>query len=235
MGTLKVDTVTNVAGSGAPNATAVTVDNVALSSIPQMEYVASASAPTSPSVGSLWYSTTSDAFYMWDGTQWNTITFTPPPPAFFGSRGIFTPGQQSAFPTVFANVLDYVTIASSGNATDFGDLTSSGTGTSAVSNGTRGCITLGQDTSFGFRNGIDYITISTPGNGTDFGDLTSVRGFTIGVHGTTRGLFGGGYESGYSQSNIIVSIYGLATKEQICCERICRKPKPVFYLPLCTL
>ena len=36
------------------------------------------------------------------------------------------------------------------------------------------------------------------------------------------------------QSNIMVSIYGLATKEQICYERICRKPKPVFYLPLCT-
>ena len=68
------------------------------------------------------------------------------------------------------NVMDYITLATEGNATDFGDITRQPDGYGAGgSNATRGVIT-GCDTSP--RNSIDYITIATTGNATDFGDTT---------------------------------------------------------------
>tara|TARA_B100001093_G_scaffold490710_1_gene530035 strand:+ start:8994 stop:10106 length:1113 start_codon:yes stop_codon:yes gene_type:complete len=204
MGTLKVDTVTNVAGSGAPNATAVTVDNVALSSIPQMEYVASASAPTSPSVGSLWYSTTSDVFYMYDGTSWNTITFTSPPPAYLGARGICAGGLGYGN---YYNVIDYITITNSGNATDFGDLDRVVSGLGGGSNGSRG-ITAGGvfDASH-----INYITISNTGNSSSFGDLTTPRSYISGLANKTRAVFGGGTNTSTNQVDLTMDYITVAT------------------------
>ncbi len=205
MGTLKVDTVTNVAGSGAPDATAVTVDNVALSSLPQMEYVASASAPTSPSVGSLWYNTTSDAFYMWDGTQWNTITFTSPPPAYLGARGICACGSTSQ--SSLYDIIDYITIASAGNATDFGDLDRTNTGVGGGSNGSRGVIAGGVfDASH-----INYITISTTGNSSTFGDLTTPRSYISGLANKTRAVFGGGTNTSTNQVDLTMDYITVAT------------------------
>jgi hypothetical protein len=63
-----------------------------------------------------------------------------------------------------------VTIASTGNATDFGDLLNPVTQTSGTSNSTRGVIGLGSIGSP--SNIIEYITIASTGNSTDFGDLT---------------------------------------------------------------
>ena len=205
MGTLKVDTVTNVAGSGAPNATAVTVDNVALSSIPQMEYVASASTPTSPSVGSLWYSTTSDAFYMWDGTQWNTITFTPPP-AWFGSRSLVGGGSPASGPT--SNEIQYFANGSNTNAQDFGDLLSARYGLAAASNATRGLFAGGGTP---YINVIEYVTIANTGNSVDFGDLTEVRFYLTGCGNGTYAFFIGGVSASAAIDYVTVSTAGNAS------------------------
>ena len=70
----------------------------------------------------------------------------------------------------YVNVIDYVTIASVGNATDFGDLTTSDNYRGGTSNGTRGVIGGGHQ-----ADEIDYFTISSAGNATDFGDLTVAR------------------------------------------------------------
>jgi len=67
--------------------------------------------------------------------------------------------------------MDYITIQSTGNATDFGDLTDLRSSTGGVSDATRGCFGGGVSS-----NVIDYITILTTGNATDFGDLTVARG-----------------------------------------------------------
>jgi len=75
------------------------------------------------------------------------------------------------------NVIDYITIASTGNATDFGDLNHSNSGKAGVCNNTRGCIGGGTQST---TNIIDYITIASTGNAQDFGDLTVARGFLAG-------------------------------------------------------
>lgn len=112
------------------------------------------------------------------------------PLAFFGTRGIFAGGLLNSGST---NRIEYVTIASPSNATDFGDLSEATNSGAGVSNGTRGCIALGNATTSGVVNIIEYITIANTGNSTDFGDLTDTRyNIMAGNHGVTRGIFGGG-------------------------------------------
>ena len=117
----------------------------------------------------------------------------------FGGRGVFTD-----------HIIDYVTIATNGNATDFGDATvgNGGKGT-ACSNGSRGVLTTSQDAT------MQYITVSTPGNATDFGELTSNR--SNGVEATSnhldRGMWMGGYTG--SVSNVIDYITISATSNAV--------------------
>jgi hypothetical protein len=67
--------------------------------------------------------------------------------------------------------MDYVTIGTTGNATDFGNLTEARRSGSTVNNTTRGIMAGGYNS--GNKNTIDYVTIGTTGDATDFGDLTS--------------------------------------------------------------
>jgi len=87
------------------------------------------------------------------------------------------------------DVLDYVTIATLGNATDFGDHDGLSYQTS-TSDLTRGIIAGGADSTA--RNYIAYITIQTTGNSTDFGDLTVARTQIASTTDATYGIFSGG-------------------------------------------
>jgi len=66
--------------------------------------------------------------------------------------------------------MDYITIASTGNATDFGNLLGLTRGVSGCSNGTRGTLCGGLSSSV-----IQYITIASTGNSTNFGNLSVAR------------------------------------------------------------
>jgi hypothetical protein len=74
-----------------------------------------------------------------------------------------------AAPGVAANVLEYVTVASTGNSSDFGDLDTGRDSLSGTSDGTTGEFFGGNDGST--TDEIDIITIGTTGNGTDVGNL----------------------------------------------------------------
>jgi len=92
------------------------------------------------------------------------------------------------------NVIEYINIASVGNATDFGDLLSVSSHMGACSSATRGIWAGGPETSPS-TNVIQYVTIATVGNATDFGDLTAARFNLAGLSNSTRGVFGGGQTS----------------------------------------
>jgi len=64
-----------------------------------------------------------------------------------------------------------VTIATTGNATDFGDLTAARRYVAGASSETRGVFAGGQNDASANQNVIDYVTIASAGNATDFGDL----------------------------------------------------------------
>jgi len=68
--------------------------------------------------------------------------------------------------------LEYITFASPGNSTDFGDLTVGRGSSMCNSNGTTMTIAGGLSP---ITNTIDSVTIQTPGNAADFGDLTVGR------------------------------------------------------------
>jgi len=92
----------------------------------------------------------------------------------------------------YSNVqMDYFTIASGGDANDFGDSlfqTSQGGG---LASPTRGCF-MGGNTNPANTNGIEYINISTLGNAADFGDLTAVIQAESTASNAVRGLSMGG-------------------------------------------
>ena len=59
--------------------------------------------------------------------------------------------------------MEYITIQTTGNATDFGDLTEQSTNSACTSNSTIGVHIAGDD--------MEKFTIQTPANATDFGDI----------------------------------------------------------------
>ena len=71
------------------------------------------------------------------------------------------------------NVMDYIEIATTGNALDFGDLTSILRNIATCASSTRGTFAGGQAPSD--TNIICYTTISSKGGASDFGDLTTTN------------------------------------------------------------
>ena len=112
------------------------------------------------------------------------------------TRGCWAGGTIGVGP-YYNDTIDFVTIASTGSCTDFGNLTTARTnGDSAVSNGTRGCIG-GGSVPAGGSDIIDYVTIASTGNAVDFGNLSEARNDPGGAFSSlVRGIFTGGYTSG---------------------------------------
>ena len=109
------------------------------------------------------------------------------------TRGVIASGKSTNSPALTGtNVIDYITIASTGDASDFGDITyTGGYYPMCCASPTRGIIAGGR-AAHGQDNVIDYITIQSKGNGIKFGELTTHEG-GAGCSNSTRGIFAGGY------------------------------------------
>ena len=118
-----------------------------------------------------------------------------PAPSSSSTRGVWSGGggYNPGSPTgSYVNFIDFVTIANSSNATDFGDQTAEKGYHAGLSNETRGIIAGGYNDSVGKIDVIEFITIATAGNAQDFGDLTAARMQLAAAGSPTRGLFFGG-------------------------------------------
>ena len=109
-------------------------------------------------------------------------------------RAIYAGGQTTGGAV---NVIEFFNFASTGNSSDFGDLTQTrGTGPAGIGGETRGII-AGAGASV--SRSIDYITITSAGNAADFGDLinriatdnTTDRSELGGLGNSTRGVIVG--------------------------------------------
>tara|TARA_R100001086_G_scaffold142543_1_gene74928 strand:- start:174 stop:2075 length:1902 start_codon:yes stop_codon:yes gene_type:complete len=116
------------------------------------------------------------------------------------TRGVWGGGYDPDGSPAYSNVIDYVTIATSGNASDFGDLTTNGSAAGGTANSTRGLFGP-RGPGSGIANVIDYITIGSTGNTTDFGDASVARSQCGMGASSTRALLGGG--SSPSKQNVI--------------------------------
>ena len=122
------------------------------------------------------------------------------------TRGIFCGGYDpTSSPDTDINTIEYITIATEGNAIDFGDRTVVGRTTAAASSSTRVVMAAGQVGNPGIINTIDFITTATTANATDFGDLLGLTNSMCNANNSpTRGIFSGGNapNSPYNQNVI---------------------------------
>ncbi len=117
------------------------------------------------------------------------------------TRGVYAGGETATSPNPSINNIEFVTMSTTGDGQDFGDLIDAASTMHSASSPTRG-LYLG-----GYRDGdvnfIDFLTISTTGNTQDFGDLVNTaRNGNGGVSNGHRGIVMGGY-SAPARTNVI--------------------------------
>ena len=100
-------------------------------------------------------------------------TTEKPAGASSSTRGLFICGESQPAGTRL-NTIQFVTIATTGNATDFGDNTFLLRSMGACTNSLRAVYGGGNDPS-ATLNTLSFVTIATTGNGQDFGDLIGGR------------------------------------------------------------
>ena len=109
------------------------------------------------------------------------------------TRGVFGAGRRvNPYAGGTAGIgaeLEYITIASEGNAIFFGDITVKRNMLAAASNQTRGLFAGGYASPVNY-NIIDYITFSSAGNAIDFGDCIEEKRGTSGLSDSHGGLGG---------------------------------------------
>ena len=114
-------------------------------------------------------------------------------------RGVFGGGSPS-----YVNILNFITIATTGNAEDFGDMTTGHQSRASFASSTRG-IWAGGYVPSGTSSAIDYVTISSKGGASDFGDAVISRQNCTGTSDSTRGIYAGSRYSpaAVNNSNLI--------------------------------
>ena len=117
-----------------------------------------------PPPGSIRFNTDSAKMEIYNGDKWWNIDSTSPQEQTGGTRGVWAGGGPSA-----TNTIDYITIATLGNAEDFGDMPGNRHYMRGYGSRTRGL--WAQDVGPA-GNTIEYITISSTGDAVDYGDLT---------------------------------------------------------------
>ena len=142
------------------------------------------SLDTAPA-GSIRFNTDSSMLEIYNGEQWWNIDSTSPEEQTGGTRALFAGGNA---PSTAVNEIEFINVDSTGNASDFGNLTNTYHGQASCSSRTRGLTGGGQRAPVSQSNAIEFVTISSTGDMTDFGDLTSTRNSGCGLSDTHGGL-----------------------------------------------
>ena len=138
-----------------------------------------------PKAGATRFNTDSSQLEIYDGNQWTGILATSPEQQTGGTRGLFLGGSNEPDPSSVYDIIDYINIATTGNASDFGNLSSTRQEGGGFGGPTRG-FHFGGDPAI---NTIEYVTFSSTGNATDFGDTTGDQSkHGIGGADRTRGI-----------------------------------------------
>ena len=143
-----------------------------------------------------------DDVFAATGKRYNHKYLAPLDP-WYGGRGVFMGGYNPN-----TNTIDYISITSTGNATDFGDLNHTTRAVAPASGDGRGLAMGGRSSSPGPDTSVDYITIGTTGNASDFGDTTGQGGYAAGASNGTRALSGGGLSP---NSTNVIEYFTIAT------------------------
>jgi len=176
-------------GSSGPNIVGLTTFTSPYYFVPPSG--STAERPSSPPPGMLRFNTDIGRLEVWRNDHWATILGESPnlgnqnvtnSAGGTGTRAVFMGGQKDG--TGVFDIIDYITIATLGNAQDFGNLLASEQEANAFSSSTRG-FHFGGDPA---DNEIETFVFSSTGNATDFGDLTATSKTGVGFANATRGI-----------------------------------------------
>ena len=144
--------------------------------------------PSAPKPGALFYNKDFRTIEYWDGKFWRQVDNTTR-----RGRGLCSGGNNvSGTPTVnHSPAIDYIEIASTGNANDFGDLEQSTAQHSSYGAAIRG-VWNGFGESSTTQDYMQYNIFASLGNAIDFGNLTVDRRMSGACASSTRGIIAGG-------------------------------------------
>ena len=146
--------------------------------------------------GAIRYNTDSNKMELWVGDKWMQVSVSSPN-LDGGTRGLAIGGNTQ--PGGVTNKIDFINIASTGNAQDFGDMVTALFASAGMSSRTRAVISGGRQTPSNTSD-IQYLTMSSTGNTIDWGvnPLNSLSYGSGAVSNQTRGITMGGYNTSNS-------------------------------------
>ena len=155
--------------------------------------------PVEDPTGAIRYNTDSNKMECFNGTKWYQISVTPALDGQ-GGRGLHFAGESDS-PIGYSNVINYMTIATEGDAVDFGDMTGKSYEAGANASYTRAVHSLGYNQP-AYVKTIEYVTIQTTGNAIDFGDFSALYSASCHASDGVRDVIIAGYTPGGSVNAI---------------------------------
>ena len=151
--------------------------------------------------GAFRFNTSTSSLEYFDGNQWVNITTDSPHLHTGGTRGVTAGINENP---MWQEHMDFFNISTTGNSTDFGDMSADVFGCGATASSSRGVVFGGYGGSAqnSTNNQIEFVTIASQGNAQDFGDMTDGRSNTCVSGNQTRAVAVGGAD-GSGNSNII--------------------------------
>ena len=152
-------------------------------------------------LGAMRFNSDSQKLEYFNGETWFQIR-TSNTEVGGGHRGLIMGGTSTT------DTIEYITISTTGNGQDFGNLDDGAMLMSGCSSSTRG-LAMGGRVPGGLQtNRIEYVTIQTLGDGIQFGDLTKTTDYAnIGNLGNaTRGMLQGGVNPGHGDADMGVDM-----------------------------
>ena len=167
------------------------------------------SLDTAPA-GSIRFNTDSNKMEIYNGEQWWNIDSTSPEEQTGGTRGVIMGGLSPSHPNG-DETMQFITISSTGNSADFGDLTREKYSSyGGIASRTRGIMSGGfyyPGSSGTYTDEMDAITISIQSNAFDFGDLVQGNRAEPGsAANSTRGIIFGGTDPSVTRTNTITYV-----------------------------
>ena len=166
------------------------------SSLDQLSVTGHFSVPTgninqreeTPIEGSVRFNYDLATLEFFNGDEWRQFTCTSA-----SGRGLFAGGYAPAPGYAKLTSISSISIPSTGNAVDFGDLVSPArTDHGGFSSSVRGVFHQGIGTP-DYGESLDYTAIASGGTAADFGNLNQARTRSCGSSNSTRGFIAGGF------------------------------------------
>ncbi len=201
MSQINVRNLSNENDDGAPDIVGVSTFSATSYFVPPVGDTAQ--RPENPQPGDLRFNTDSASleYYRGDTIGWEQIEMKEAAP--IGARGLAMGGYNHTN----LNTIEYIEIATTGNAKDFGDLTET-VDTAAVASSTTRAVRHGGYDGSGNSDVQDYVQIATLGNAVSFSDTLNSFRNRAACGDSTRGIWMGGFSTTDEISYITFSSAG---------------------------